>query len=79
MSAGALEKSGADLAVAVTGIAGPAGGSEQKPVGTAWVSVAVKNGSVTASKVFHPRNRQDFRQAVSQAALEAIRRVLVNI
>lgn len=77
MAAGALQASGADLAVAVTGIAGPDGGSPEKPVGTAWIGLAAKDMPPTAHKVFHPRNRHDFKLAVSQAALEMIRRKLV--
>ena len=77
MAAGALAASGADLAVAVTGIAGPGGGSEEKPVGTAWIGLAHRHAPPTAFKVFHPRNRHDFKLAVSQAALEAVRRHLV--
>lgn len=79
MAEGALRVSGADIAVSVTGIAGPGGGSEEKPVGTAWVGLARKGTSTTAFKIFHPRNRQDFKLAVSQAALEAVRRSLVGI
>jgi nicotinamide-nucleotide amidase len=77
MAAGALQASGADIAVAVTGIAGPDGGTPEKPVGTAWIGLAVKNARTTAFKVFHPRNRHDFKLAVSQAALEAVRRALL--
>ncbi len=76
MADGALEKSGADIAVSVTGIAGPGGGSEEKPVGTGWIAVAVRGGQTEAFSVFHPRNRKDFKLAVSQAALEAVRRRL---
>ena len=78
MAEGALEKSGSDIAVAVTGIAGPDGGTEEKPVGTAWIGLAVKGKPTIAFKVFHPRNRHDFRLSVSQAALEAVRRQLVG-
>jgi len=74
MAEGALRVSGAGIAVSVTGIAGPGGGSEEKPVGTAWLAVAVKGGETGAFKVYHPRNRKDFKLAVSQAALEAVRR-----
>lgn len=77
MAIGALEASSADVAVAVTGIAGPDGGTPEKPVGTAWIGLAVKNVQATAFKVFHPRNRHDFKLAVSQAALEAVRRALL--
>lgn len=76
MAEGALGKSGANLAVSVTGIAGPGGGSEEKPVGTAWIAVAMRGGPTEAFRVFHPRNREDFKLAVSQAALEAVRRRL---
>ncbi len=76
MAEGALEKSGAGIAVSVTGIAGPGGGSEEKPVGTAWIAVALRGGPTEAFRVFHPRNRKDFKLAVSQAALEAVRRRL---
>ncbi len=79
MAAGALQASGADIAVAVTGIAGPDGGTPEKPVGTAWVGLAAKDAPATAFKVFHPRNRHDFKIAVSQAALETVRRKLNKI
>lgn len=78
MAAGALQASGADIAVAVTGIAGPDGGTPEKPVGTAWIGLAAKGAETTAFKVFHPRNRHDFKLAVSQAALEAIRRKMIG-
>jgi len=78
MAAGALQSSGADVAVAVTGIAGPDGGTPEKPVGTAWIGLATKDAPATAFKVFHPRNRHDFKLAISQAALEAVRRRLVS-
>ncbi len=77
MAEGALTNSGADIAVSVTGIAGPDGGTPEKPVGTAWIGLAAKGSATTVSKVFHPRNRHDFKLAVSQAALEAVRRKLV--
>ena len=79
MAEGAQRASGADIAVSVTGIAGPGGGSEDKPVGTAWLAVAVKCGATEASRIYHPRNRKDFKLAVSQAALEAVRRRLKAI
>jgi nicotinamide-nucleotide amidase len=79
MAAGALRVSGADIAVAVTGIAGPDGGTAEKPVGTAWIGLATKGAGATAFCVFHPRQRLDFKLAVSQAALEAVRRTLMGI
>jgi len=73
MAEGALTASGADIAVAVTGIAGPTGGTAEKPAGTAWIGLARRDTPATAFRVFHPRNRRDFKLAVSQSALEAVR------
>lgn len=79
MAEGALRVSGADLAVAVTGIAGPGGGSEEKPVGTVWLAWARRGGETLAIRQFHPRNRQDFKLATSQAALDGLRKVVKGI
>jgi nicotinamide-nucleotide amidase len=79
MALGALRASGSNMAVAVTGIAGPSGGTELKPVGTAWLAVAAQGEEPQASRLFYPRNRRDFKMAVSQAALEAVRRRLIGI
>ena len=79
MADGALRVSGAGIAVSVTGIAGPGGGSEEKPVGTAWIGLATRGGVTEAFRIYHPRNRKDFKLAVSQAALEAVRRKLNSI
>jgi nicotinamide-nucleotide amidase len=79
MAAGALRVAGADVAVAVSGIAGPTGGSEEKPVGTAWIGVARKDGWHREVKVFQPRGRRDFKYAVSQAALDEVRRAIVEM
>ncbi len=79
MAAGALRVSGSNMAVAVTGIAGPGGGTADKPVGMAWLAVAMLGEEPHASRVFYPRNRRDFKMAVSQAALEAVRRRLIGI
>jgi nicotinamide-nucleotide amidase len=76
MAEGALRAGSADIAVSVTGIAGPGGGSEEKPVGTAWIGLATSDGHVGAQRVYQPRNRHDFKLAVSQAALNAVRKVL---
>src|SRR5690606_23517925 len=76
MAEGALRVSGADVALSITGIAGPGGGSDDKPVGTAWIGLALKNGETVACKVYHPRKRKDFEQAASQSALDLLRRTL---
>ena len=74
MAAGALAASGADLAVSVTGIAGPDGGSDEKPVGTVFIGIAEKGKEVAVTKQCHPRGRRSFKQQVSQVALDLIRR-----
>jgi nicotinamide-nucleotide amidase len=79
MADGALAASGADFAVSVTGIAGPSGGTEDKPVGTAWLAVAERGGVTEAFRVYHPRSRKDFKLAVSQSALDAVRKRLKAI
>ena len=76
MAEGALRASGADIAVSVTGTGG---GTADKPVGTAWVGVAARGGQTEAFRIYHPRNRKDFKLAVSQSALEAVRRRLMSI
>lgn len=73
MALGALADSGSDYAVAVTGVAGPGGGSEEKPVGTVWLALAARDGSVKAVKKFHPRGRAVFKQVVVLAALNLLR------
>ncbi|MBK1880860.1 competence/damage-inducible protein A [Luteolibacter pohnpeiensis] len=78
MAEGALRVSGADIAVSITGIAGPSGGSEEKPVGTAWIGLAMKDRPTLAIKVYHPRKRKDFKQAASQSALDWVRRRLAE-
>ncbi len=78
MAEGALAKSGSDLAVAVTGVAGPGGGTDDKPVGTAWLALAVAGGQTTTRKIYHPRGRKDFKLSASESALEMVRRSLVE-
>jgi nicotinamide-nucleotide amidase len=62
MAAGAKKRSGADLAVSTTGIAGPDGGTPEKPVGTVWFGLATSQGVTTYHRNF-PGNRDDVRQA----------------
>lgn len=76
MAEGALRAGKADLAVAVTGIAGPTGGSEEKPVGTAFLGLAVRGGETRVVRQFHPWGRDAFKRQVSQSALNLVRQVL---
>jgi nicotinamide-nucleotide amidase len=77
MAEGALARSRADIAVSVTGIAGPTGGTDYKPVGTVWIGIATPNKRF-ALKKFHPQGRAIFKQATSQNALDMVRRTLLH-
>ena len=63
MAAGALARSAADLAVAVTGVAGPGGGSAEKPVGTVWFGCARRGGTVRTERQVFPGDRAAVRAA----------------
>ncbi|MDB4429834.1 competence/damage-inducible protein A [Akkermansiaceae bacterium] len=75
MAAGALQVSGADIAVSITGIAGPTGGAEEKPVGTVCFGIATSK-RVETYRECHPRSRADFKDQSSQRALDLVRRAL---
>ena len=65
-----------DYALATTGVAGPSGGSPEKPVGTVYISLAAPSETI-AKKLFFPTDRETFKQIVTQTALELLRRKLV--
>lgn len=69
MATGALANSSADLAVSVTGIAGPDGGSKIKPVGTVHIGYAVRDGSTGSSAYHFEGSRDDVRRQSCEAAL----------
>lgn len=75
MAAGCRERLGADLAVSVSGISGPGGGSEAKPVGTTWIGLASPRGTF-AQRLRFPGDRASNRQLTVAAALDALRRAL---
>lgn len=75
MAAGALEKSGADYAVSVTGLAGPDGAGSETPVGTVWIALAGKAApeSSRAGKIFFYGSRNEIRRG---AAMNVLRELL---
>ena len=76
MAKGALNLSGSDIAVAVSGIAGPDGGSEEKPVGTVWFAWAVRHGSAvkTDTQCQHFTGDRDLvRELTVVHALQGVR------
>lgn len=78
MAEGAREQFGADLALSTTGISGPEGGSEEKPVGLVWIGFASAEGS-EAQEIFLPLDRERHRLLSTQIALDWIRRTLLGI
>ncbi len=76
MAVGAREKFGSDFAIAVTGIAGPSGGTIEKPVGTVFIALASAE-KVEVKKMLNPWERETFKQVTSQQALELLRIQLV--
>lgn len=75
MAEGVRRISGADYAVSTTGIAGPTGGSEDKPVGTVWIAVATPSGA-TARRMCYGRLREQNIERASASALDMLRRIL---
>jgi len=71
MAQGAIAKTGADVAVAVTGIAGPSGGTTEKPVGLVYIAVATKN-KITCVKNIFSGSRDDVRLQSVGKALEML-------
>ncbi len=75
MAEGVRKLAGTTLGIGITGIAGPGGGSEEKPVGLVYMALASENG-VTARKFIFPGDRQFIRTLAVNAALDLIRRKL---
>ena len=72
MADGALINSNADCAIAVTGIAGPTGGTDEKPVGTVYIAWAYKNQDIKIIQTRLTGNRYDIRREVVKIALKGI-------
>jgi len=75
MAAGCRARIGTDYALAVSGISGPGGGTEEKPVGTTWIGLATPGG-VCSTRYRFPADRERNRLLTVAAALDSLRRVL---
>ena len=78
MLQGALQQSGADIGIAVSGIAGPGGGGEDKPVGTVWLAWGSKDNHQSV-ELFYPAPREHFQNFVAAVGLDLLRRHVLNI
>lgn len=78
LAEGARTRLGADLGVGVTGIAGPGGGSEEKPVGLVWTCVAGPDGARLTRSLRLPGGRADVRERAALVAMHLIRRLLTG-
>lgn len=78
MAVGALQRFGTDIAVAITGIAGPGGGTPEKPVGTVCFTVATAQGGTDTRTIKLPGNRSDVRERSTTVAMHMLLRALTT-
>ncbi len=76
---GAITRFGAGAGIGVTGVAGPDGGSQDKPVGTVWFSVALAGGARIDRRAHLPGSRADVRDRATTVAMHLLRRVLMGL
>jgi nicotinamide-nucleotide amidase len=72
MAPGALRQSAAQAALAVSGIAGPGGGTPEKPVGTVWLAWATADGRIITTRQYFPGDRDEVRAQAVRAALQGL-------
>jgi nicotinamide-nucleotide amidase len=77
MAEGARTRSMTTYALSTTGIAGPTGGSAEKPVGTVYIALASPNAT-EVKKLFFPSDRETFKQLTAQAAFDLLRKRLIS-
>ena len=78
MAQGALKRSAADCVIAVSGVAGPEGGTEDKPVGTVWLAWGGVD-KLYAHRFYYPVGRKVFQTIISALALDLLRRYLLGL
>ncbi len=78
LASGAVARFGSDFGIGITGIAGPGGGSEEKPVGTVCFSVCDRNGARLTRRLRLPGSRSDIRDRSTTVAMHLLRRVLLG-
>ena len=78
LAAGAIERFGTDIGIAITGIAGPGGGTEEKPVGLVCFSILAADGRRITRSTRLPGNRADIRDRSTTVAMHLLRRLLLG-
>jgi nicotinamide-nucleotide amidase len=78
MAEGARRRAASTHGLATTGIAGPTGGSDEKPIGTVYIALASENSGTIVKKFRFPTDRETFKQLAAQAALDLLRRRLLK-
>ena len=78
LAEGAIERFGADIGIGITGIAGPDGGTEEKPVGTVCFSISVRDGARLTRGTRLPGGRSDIRERSTTVALHLVRTLLLG-
>jgi len=76
MADGARKRAHSDFAISTTGIAGPSGGSAEKPVGTVFVALASAETDTVVRRLFFPNDRETFKYQTAQAAFDLLRKAL---
>jgi nicotinamide-nucleotide amidase len=78
MAEGARTRAASKYGLATTGIAGPTGGSADKPVGTVYIALASGDSDTVVRKFVFPTDRETFKQLAAQTALDLLRRTLLK-
>jgi len=78
MAEGVRQVAGADYGLATTGIAGPTGGTDEKPVGLVYISLADARGTIV-NRQYWPGTREQFKQRIAQMALGMLRKRILGI
>jgi len=77
MAKGAKKKGKADISISITGIAGPSGGSKEKPVGLVYIGIGLPKNKFHIHKFIFPGNRERIRERTAYQALELLRKYLI--
>lgn len=79
LAQGARDRLDADVGVGITGVAGPGGGTEEKPVGLVWFGLAVRGAETVTRSVQMPGSRSEVRDRSTTVALHMVRRALMGL